>query len=188
MLAHRKILILVAALISPATLSAQRLDEAAVQRIPTVVPLHSAITEPSVRPAAGGAAGWRAEHPKLISLAATVVPTVAGVLMIAAMDEPYTTTGRTVLNSAVLWSGPVLGPAAGYAAGSDTRRGVFGALLRTGILAGAWLLAPSQDTNDGFLPNPEISFHGESSPDIGIWLGATGAILVSAIIDIAVAR
>lgn len=186
MSSKRLTFVLTAALIAPASLSAQRLDE--------VAPPRFAVATFFISPISGPPAGlaveepsWVGRHPKLVSLGATVVPVVAGVYMIGATSDRFS-TGWTIANSVVLWSGPVLGPAAGYMAGEDRGRGLMGAALRTAVFAGAWLLAPSQDTNDGFLPNPEISFGGESSPDMGIWVVATGAILVSAAYDIVKAR
>lgn len=117
---------------------------------------------------------------RLLSLAGTVIPTGMGLLLIASTDEMPRTEGRTLANSAVLWSGLLIGPSVGYWSG-DRNRGMTGVLLRSAVFAAAWLLAPTEDFNDGFVPNP--NWEG-----LNVWGPAVITILISDIIDITKAR
>lgn len=201
--------LMVAALLGPVALCAQEPARSLAARFPVPCPLPAAAEVPvptstlavrdrgpdacpRVAPApfrqtVDPASPRLRDRPRTVSALATVIPTVVGVALATRGDGDGSVAG-TVLNSAILWSGPLLGPAAGHVVARNPRRGAAGALLRTGIFGVAWALAPTRDFNDGFLPNPEISFGNEGSPDMGVWLAAAAAIGISALVDIAAAK
>jgi hypothetical protein len=117
---------------------------------------------------------------RLLSLAGTAIPVGLGLLLISTTDDQSGSEGRTIANSVVLWSGPLLGPSVGYWKG-DRRRGLTGVLLRSAVFSAAWLLAPTADLNDGFLPNPNWD-------GIAVWGAAAAIIVISDVVDISRAR
>lgn len=74
--------------------------------------------------------------------------------------------------------GALFGPAVGYYSKGNKTRGLNGLILRSIVFGVAWLAAPTNDFNDGFLPNPS----GRNGFEI--WAFAIIAIVVSDIIDI----
>jgi hypothetical protein len=113
----------------------------------------------------------------LLSAAATVIPIGAGVAVVSGADG---SVGKTALAAALMWGGAIGEPSAGYVAGGRPRRAGTGLLIRAGTFALAWALAPTDDFDDGFLPNPQLD-------RLAPWLVAVPAILASAGYDVVTA-
>ena len=120
----------------------------------------------------------RATSATLWSTLAAVVPIAAGV---AVAGTGSGGTGQTVVFGALFWGGAIVGPATGYWYGHIGKRAVPGLILRSATFTLASALAPTQDYNDGILPNPDLD-------QLGAWLLATSVIVASATVDIVKVR
>lgn len=111
------------------------------------------------------------------SFLGTVLPMAAGVTVAATVDPSTTSTAAF---GVLFWGGALAGPALGYFHGGLSRHGATGIALRSAMFAIAWAIAPTDDFNDGIVPNPELEGAGATA-----WLLAGLGIAISDAIDIA---